>query len=524
MHCRIILVLLIWTLGELQSTLASRVLFLCPFTSASHGIFYKKLLSGLVKNNHSVRIVSYAKILGNDYGDLVNETLISDFSYAKFPNFFEEKKLKREQMLAFQLHEMGFDVCENFLKSPATMSILTEAKEKPFDVLLTGTLLYECAVPFAHILSIPRILISSASLLPWIDYAVRNPPQWSYAPNIYLPYTTNMKFQERLYNALYSLAIIFHREWTYYPKLDSIIHKYLGSDIPSMSDLDPKVNLVLVNSDPSIDYPRASQSNVIQLGGLHINTSQTIPKDLLKFMEESGDAGVILFSMGSVINDTELNEEYRLNLVQAFQTIPQRVLWKWGHDKPPTDQMDESIQWRKWFPQQAILAHPKVKAFITHGGLGSTLEAVYNGVPIIGIPIFADQEFNIMRAVHDGSGICIDINNLTKSSLIDAISKVTEDSRFRQAMLKRSKILRDKFWDPVELGVYYVEYIIRHKGAPHLQAAATNLKWFQLYQIDVILVILALLLSIMMLIASVLRNITACVFYDRKKSKKVKKY
>ncbi|XP_046388695.1 UDP-glycosyltransferase UGT5-like [Ischnura elegans] len=524
MFHRALILLLIWICSlEQQPVLASRILFLSPFTAKSHAIFYRSLLQGLVKNNHTIRIVSYDKVLGNDYGNLVQETLFTSEIFDAFPDFLEEKRQRKEHLLGFKLHECGLVTCENFLKSPAVMQVLAEAEENPFDVLITGTLMYECAVPFAHILSIPRILISSASLLPWVEHAVRNPPQWSYYPNIYLPYTNRMNFKERFYNTVFSIALTLHREWVYYPKLDTLIQMYLGEDIPKMSDMDKNLSLVLVNSDPSIDYPKANQPNVIHLGGLHIASSQSLPENLQKFMDESGKDGVILFSMGSVLSGAGFPEEERKIVTQAFQSIPQRVIWKWDLDTPPVDPMPSNILLQKWLPQQAVLAHPKTKAFITHGGLGSSVEAVYHGVPIIGIPVFADQDFNIFRAVHDGSGIHLDLNNLTTSALVDAIHKVTTDQRFQIAMRKRSRILKDKFWDPVELGVYYIEYVIRHQGAPHLRPTASELSWFQLYHIDVFLVMFGLIVALLMLIINILGNIKRCLFQSKRKTKKVKK-
>ena len=38
-----------------------------------------------------------------------------------------------------------------------------------------------------------------------------------------------------------------------------------------------------------------------------------------------------------------------------------------------------------------ISADPRLKAFITHGGMNSILEALYFGVPLITLPVFGDQ-------------------------------------------------------------------------------------------------------------------------------------
>jgi glucuronosyltransferase len=49
-----------------------------------------------------------------------------------------------------------------------------------------------------------------------------------------------------------------------------------------------------------------------------------------------------------------------------------------------------------------------VKLFITHGGLGSVVEAKFHGVPIIGIPFFGDQMANVAAAVEGGWALNVD--------------------------------------------------------------------------------------------------------------------
>jgi len=47
--------------------------------------------------------------------------------------------------------------------------------------------------------------------------------------------------------------------------------------------------------------------------------------------------------------------------------------------------------------------------------------------------------------------------------------------------MKNSKIVSDRFRDrpmsPAESVVYWTEYVIRHKGAPHLKSHSLNLTW-----------------------------------------------
>lgn len=82
-----------------------------------------------------------------------------------------------------------------------------------------------------------------------------------------------------------------------------------------------------------------------------------------------------------------------------------------------------------WLPQSEILAHPNVKVFITHGGLLGTTEAIYHGVPIVGMPFFGDQKRNIQTAVQAGWGVQLDYKNVTEQSLRWALLEVIEHSR-----------------------------------------------------------------------------------------------
>jgi hypothetical protein len=140
----------------------------------------------------------------------------------------------------------------------------------------------------------------------------------------------------------------------------------------------------------------------------------------------------------------------------------------------------------KWFPQDDILAHPNVKLFISHGGLGSVVEAKFHGVPILGVPFFADQSGNVRKIVDEGWGILLNPKNLTEQSLEKSINAVLHDSRYNENARKLSVLFRDRPLMPKQLAIFWIEYVIRHRGASHMHFQGADLNMIQKTSLDVI--------------------------------------
>ena len=54
--------------------------------------------------------------------------------------------------------------------------------------------------------------------------------------------------------------------------------------------------------------------------------------------------------------------------------------------------------------------------------------------------------------------------------------------------------MKDRYSTPLETGVYWTEYVLRHKGAAHMASPARDLSWFQFYSYDVVAFFAAILL------------------------------
>jgi glucuronosyltransferase len=76
-----------------------------------------------------------------------------------------------------------------------------------------------------------------------------------------------------------------------------------------------------------------------------------------------------------------------------------------------------------------LSGHRNVKVFLTHGGLMGTIEAVHSGVPMVGIPLFGDQEVNIRSYVSEGFAVKLNFNNITKESVLQALRTVLHDKK-----------------------------------------------------------------------------------------------
>jgi glucuronosyltransferase len=63
--------------------------------------------------------------------------------------------------------------------------------------------------------------------------------------------------------------------------------------------------------------------------------------------------GVIYFSMGSVLQGSEMPDSMRNAFVEAFSKLEQSVLWKWETDSLPGK--PSNVKLGKWLPQSDIL-------------------------------------------------------------------------------------------------------------------------------------------------------------------------
>jgi glucuronosyltransferase len=79
--------------------------------------------------------------------------------------------------------------------------------------------------------------------------------------------------------------------------------------------------------------------------------------------------------------------------------------------------------------------------------------------------------------------------------------------RYRENAQRLSRIYRDQPFTPLEQAVYWTEYMIRHKGAPHLRSAVLDLAWYQYLLLDVTAVLALAVGSVVLIVYMTLRAV-----------------
>ncbi|KAM6120399.1 UDP-glucuronosyltransferase 2A2-like isoform 4-T5 [Pterocles gutturalis] len=267
-----------------------------------------------------------------------------------------------------------------------------------------------------------------------------------------------------------------------------------------------KAEIWLIRTYWDFEFPRPLLPNFEFVGGLHCQPAKPLPEEMEEFVQSSGEHGIVVFSLGSMVYN--LTDEKSNLIAGALSQLPQKVLWRYKGKKPQT--LGSNTRIYDWIPQNDLLGHPLAKAFITHGGTNGIYEAIYHGIPMVGIPMFADQHDNIAHMRAKGAAVELDFSTMTMQDLVDALKTIINNSTYKENALRLSKIHHDQPLKPLDRAVFWVEFVMRHKGAKHLRPAAHHLTWYQYHCLD----ILAFLLTCAAIVVFIL--VKCCVFCCRR--------
>ena len=201
-----------------------------------------------------------------------------------------------------------------------------------------------------------------------------------------------------------------------------------------------------------------------------------------------------MFSLGTVVNSTNMPTEWRAAFASAFSRLhTYQIYWLTTEPEEDESEMPSNVNRTLFIPQIDLLAADETRLLITNGGMDSLMEAALYGVPVLGIPLYGSNYANLRKAEHRGMARILDKDHITEQSVYEALTDVLERKSFRQAAVKISRAIKDRPLTPYESLIYWVELVGRNRGAPFLARGAPLPSFLALLFLDLPLAVLAAL-------------------------------
>ncbi|TKR70515.1 hypothetical protein L596_022536 [Steinernema carpocapsae] len=388
--------------------------------------------------------------------------------------------------------------CEKLVQDKAFLKQVVDAK---FDIAFAHMYEY-CPIGLIHYAKIPTwIWLNSGTLIDMVahDIGVESPP--SYVPPVMSDSSDEMDFTQRFKSQIgqFIFPLIYPRLITN-PETE-VFRKHIDPNFPSLRELGKQCPLVMVNSNELYDLPRPILHKIVFIGGLGMKKAdaKALEGDFKAAVDKAGK--VVLMSFGSVANATDMPEDWKDALMNAFAKFP-KVLFVMRYDGTDLKtRAPKNVLLSPWIPQTDLLQHPKTAAMISHGGYNTLQEVINAGKPVIMIPLFGEvSEFSVTAALE----------------AVLASSKFAAAAQRLRAMVERKPIA------PETLLRRWTAFLGEFQTLDNLVPHGTKLGFVQYHNLDVLFVMFAVSALILVVLFKILIVFLRLGYWVYSRSTKVK--
>uniref|UniRef100_T1GNM6 UDP-glucuronosyltransferase n=1 Tax=Megaselia scalaris TaxID=36166 RepID=T1GNM6_MEGSC len=440
----------------LNSSYGANILGLMGAPAHSHFQFNSAIMHELARRGHNVTVLA---IDVPKPGQKIPENVHYIHLENIYKHMYEQNKGGANLSIENWIGKSGlkgisifYEFCMHISKGTVTSKGFHELLNYPdnfkVDVVLYDYTKGSILLGFLEKFNNPPLIGVTAFLNPPITSdLVGNQMFPSYIPHWVTAYDVDMSFFERVHNSLIYIYEYLFRTFVLTPHYDKILRPFYPKGTPYLGDLEKRTVLTLVNTNPAINYAESLPPNVIEVGDYRLQ-NQRLSRKKFKI-------------------------SWTILKMEQF-TFPLELI--------------------------DIFGHSKLKVFITHSGALSTQEAIWFGIPMIGMALFVDQPRNLNKCVLNGVAAKLDFFNLSVKVLKDTILKVAEDSTFAENVRERSRLYRDQPMKPLDKAIWWIEYVIRNPKANHLRSPAVHMNIFSSRSLDVIAFFIVLFVIFVMMV------------------------
>uniref|UniRef100_A0A914MXD3 UDP-glucuronosyltransferase n=1 Tax=Meloidogyne incognita TaxID=6306 RepID=A0A914MXD3_MELIC len=491
------------------------ILQIVPGFTNSHVLFNYRLAEELTKLGHSVVLWTQMEM---------NMVFTGDFKLPDGVNEIRESiqfkdKLKVEGLKVFQemifesgtpyelwwtgreFKEMRLEACEQML-GEGRAKLLSSVKYQKFDLAI-GHFHDFCPVAMARSVGVSRIIwiTHGPSLYDFTSLSLGLQTFPSFVPHPLSFNSDRMNFLQRLINVIWHYSGI---EFVNLPNVllheENSLYKKFFPKSKNLWSVGQQVSVLLLNGERFLDFPRPLPTFILNLGSL-ASKQQKLNKLILDpeieyIYSKKESKGVVIFSMGTVSNTTNMPLRMTKSFLNAFGRIPEYdFLWKTEQTEIEGIGGFKNVHLRRWINQKELIKHPKTRLLFAHGGYSSFLEAAKAGIPILLVPLFADQGINAKRAQRFGICEILDKKTLNEKIVEELLRKMLSDNRYHRNARKLSAMLADN--PPSSLSMPSLEYGLRlavsSKPDYFSLKSAKKLGFLEYFNVDLIIIIFILI-------------------------------
>lgn len=145
--------------------------------------------------------------------------------------------------------------------------------------------------------------------------------------------------------------------------------------------------------------------------------------------DDLGDRPLIYVSLGTVFN---ANDDFYRQCFRAFADSRYCVALAIGEKTDPRrlEPIPDNFIVRSFMPQLQVLR--RAALFITHGGMNSVNEALFEGIPLLVVPQGADQFLIAGQVQRLGAGKLLRVRGASAANLRSAAEAILADPAYRQ--------------------------------------------------------------------------------------------
>ncbi|KAL6744221.1 hypothetical protein Aduo_017179 [Ancylostoma duodenale] len=496
---------------------AGRILVYSPSISYSHLISNGRIADALAKAGHDVVMfipeysASTTKFTAAKHAKIVRMNNIS----SRYDDDLAggEEWVMEQSTLSFRLRlDFEYTLTEMCRALMARRQELEDLKNYGFDAAFAEQIDL-CGIGVIRYLGIHNLLwISTTPIMDAVSYNLGIPAPPSYVPTIEEnDKSDTMTFWQRAHNIyMYIGSIVVHR-WG--SDMSTQVFRKIDPNFPNLREIAANASLCFVNADEMFDFPRPIIHKNIYIGGLGVDEPKPLDEKFTGLMNK-GKKGVIIISLGTIAPFQAFSVKVKMGFVRVVQSMPDyHFMLKITKDDTTTQSFFEGVNncdFVEWLPQSDILAHPRLKLFVMHGGVNGLTEAMLRAVPVVVIPIFADQFRNGRNVEKRGVGKVILKQDLAEDAIRAAIQEILSDESYKKNAIRMSKLMREKPFTAEQRLIQWTTFAVENGVLDVLHVQGSRMNFIVYFNLDVIAIVVAalfLLTVIILRLCCVLRRI-----------------